>query len=351
MRFVHDSLPQRIRFASGRAAEQLAAEIDDLGAQRVMVIAGEFERELAQSIAADAPVALWHHEVAPHVPVAIAERARRAAAEHDVDALVCVGGGSTTGLAKAVALTSGLPIVAVPTTYAGSEATNIWGLTDGDVKTTGVHARVLPRTIIYDAELTLTLPVELSVASGLNAVAHCVDSFWAPRADPINAAGAADGLRLLAAGLRGVVKDPSDLAGRELLLQGAYASAVAFASAGSGLHHKICHVLGGMFNLPHAETHAIVLPHVLALNGAAAPSLERRIADALSSDTATAGLAALRDDIHAPSALRDHGMPEAGIEPATEAILPQVPPKNPADIDRAGLVALLRAAWAGEDPR
>jgi hypothetical protein len=159
--------------------------------------------------------------------------------------IVCRRRGSTTGLAKAVALTTRIPIVAVPTTYAGSEATNVWGLTENATKTTGVDDRVLPAAVVYDAELTLSLPVALSVASGLNALAHCVDSLWAPRADPINQALAAEGIRALADGLPRIAGDPSDLAGRETALYGAYLAAVSFASAGSGLHHKICHVLGG----------------------------------------------------------------------------------------------------------
>jgi maleylacetate reductase len=277
----------------------------------------------------------------------VAARARAVAARDDVDALVCVGGGSTTGLAKAVALTTGLPIVAVPTTYAGSEATTVWGLTEGGRKTTGVDDRVLPRTVVYDAALTATMPVALSVASGLNAVAHCVDSMWAPRADPVNAALAVEGVRALNAGLRRVVTDPTGLAGREQALYGAYLAAVAFASAGSGLHHKICHVLGGMFGLPHAQTHAVVLPHVLAFNGSSAPAAARRLADAFGAPSAGAGLATLMSTVDAPVSLREHGMPEDGIPAAVEAVLAAVPAGNPTPVTAENLTALLQAAWAG----
>jgi maleylacetate reductase len=350
MRFDHDTLAQRVRFASGGAAANLAAEVAELGATRLMVIAAEDERELAERIAAGLPVAHWHHEVAMHVPVEVAARAREQAAAHDVDALVSVGGGSTTGLAKAVALTTGLPVVAVPTTYAGSEATNVWGLTENARKTTGTDPRVLPRTIVYDAALTLTLPVALSVASGLNALAHCVDSMWAPRTDPINQALAAEGIRALHIGLPAVVADPRDLDGREHALYGAHLAAVAFASAGSGLHHKVCHVLGGMFDLPHAQTHAVVLPHVLAFNAPAAPDAEQRIAAAFGASSATAGLAGLRARLDAPRALRDYGMTEAGIGPAAEAVVAAVPPGNPTPVTIPNITALLRAAWEGADP-
>jgi maleylacetate reductase len=350
MRFDHDTPAQRVRFASGGAADNLAAEVKELGASRLMVIAAEHERDLAHRIADGLPVAHWHHEVAMHVPVEVASRAREQAAAHEVDLLVSVGGGSTTGLAKAVALTTGLPIVAVPTTYAGSEATNVWGLTENARKTTGVDPRVLPRTIVYDASLTLSLPVELSVASGFNALAHCVDALWAPRADPINQALAGEGIRALAVGLPAVHGDPGAVSGREHALYGAYLSAVAFASAGSGLHHKICHVLGGMFDLPHAQTHAVVLPHVLVLNLPNAPEAEVRIARAFDTTSAYAGVARLRDTLDAPRALRDYGMEESGIAAAAPAILDVVPPGNPTPVTLSTLTRLLHNAWEGAEP-
>jgi maleylacetate reductase len=355
MRFVHDTLPQRVAFGSGEAAANLSREIANLGATRVMLIAAKAEADLADTIAVGIPMALRHDDVVMHVPVEVAERARTAAASSDVDVLVSVGGGSTTGLAKAIALTTGLPIIAVPTTYAGSEATPVWGLTEGAKKTTGTDNRVLPRVVIYDAALTMSLPVDMSVASGLNALAHCVDSMWAPNADPINAAFAAEGIRSLAAGLPKVVADPMDLDGREQALYAAYLSATAFASAGSGLHHKICHVLGGKYNLPHAQTHATVLPYVLAFNGPAAPDAERRIAvafpgDGLGAASALDGLVALKQELNAPHALADYGFTEESIPEAAQAILPSVPPSNPRPVSAEDLRTLLRAAWSGADP-
>jgi maleylacetate reductase len=263
---------------------------------------------------------------------------------------VSVGGGSTTGLAKAVAMTTGLPIVAVPTTYAGSEATNVWGLTEGETKTTGVDNAVLPRTIVYDATLLTTLPSDLTVASGINALAHCVDAMWGPRADPIDQALAGEGIRGLAAGLPQVAADGSSIDGIERTLYGAYLAAVSFASAGSGMHHKICHVLGGMFNLPHAQTHAVVLPHVLAFNAPNAPEAERRIAAGFGSATANTGLAALRKAVDAPVALKDYGMPEEGIAKAVAPILAAVPANNPTPVNDDNVAALLRAAWEGALP-
>jgi maleylacetate reductase len=350
MSFVHESRSQRVRFDFGQARAAVAEEVGRLGSARVMVIAGGSARPLADSIAASLPVALRHEEIVSHVPAAVADRARAAAAEAEVDVLVCVGGGSTTGLAKAVALTSGLPIVAVPTTYAGSEATAVWGLTEDGRKTTGVDARVLPASVVYDAALTLSLPVETTVASGLNGLAHCVDAMWGPRADPIDRAFAAEGIRALAAGLPLAAARPAGREGRELALYGAYVSGLAFSSAGSGLHHKICHVLGGTYGRPHAPTHAIVLPHVLALNAPSAPDAERRIAVALGAHTALGGLRELRRALDAPRALRDLGFEEADIPAAAEAILPAVPPNNPAPVTHDTLRRLLTAAWNGDEP-
>lgn len=348
--FVHDTLGQRVRFATGGAAEALAAEVEAVGAHRVVVLAAPAEAELAARVTRGLPVVRVHDEVVMHVPVAVAQRARAVVEEVGGDLLVSIGGGSATGLAKAVALTSGLPVVAVPTTYAGSEATDVWGLTDDGRKTTGSDPRVLPRCVVYDATLTTSLPVDLSVASGLNALAHCVDSLWAPRADPINAALAAEGARVLARALPTVVEDGDDLTGREQALYGAYLAAVAFASAGSGLHHKICHVLGGLHDLPHAATHAIVLPHVLALNAPAAPEAEARLAAAFGSPTALAGLAALRRRVGAPRSLRDLGFDAAQVPATVEAVLDVVPPSNPTTITRPVLERLLADALEGAEP-
>lgn len=351
MEFVHDTLGQRVRFGSGKAAVMLASEIEERGAERAMVIAAPAEQELAARVTAAVPVAVRCDEVVMHVPVDVADRACHSAMAGDADLLISVGGGSTTGLAKAVALRTGLPIVSVPTTYAGSEATNVWGLTEGARKTTGSDLKVLPKAVIYDAELTLSLPVEMSVASGLNALAHCVDSMWAPRTDPINQALAAEGIRALSEGLPRVANSPRGLAGRELVLYAAYVSAVAFASAGSGLHHKICHYLGGAFNLPHAQTHSVVLPYVLAINAPVAPEAERRIATAFGAGDALSGLAALREELDAPRALRDYGLKRDQLHDAAIALVEVVPDSNPRPLSAADLEALLEAAWAGTEPR
>lgn len=347
--FSYDALPGRVVFGAGVARAELAAEIDRLDAKRILLVATDAEEPLARGLAApfeDRVVAVFT-AVRPHVPVAVAEAARALAGSVSADAILSVGGGSTTGTAKAVALTSGLPIIAVPTTYAGSEVTPVWGLTEAARKTTGTDRRVLPRTVVYDPELTLSLPADLSAASGLNAMAHCVEAFWAPRRNPISSLAAEEGVRALAAGLPAVTADPGDLDARSDLLYGAYLAGTAFAVAGSGLHHKICHVLGGAFDLPHALTHAIVLPHVLAFNAPGAPDAVRRIGMALGSDDAVAALRDLAAGLGIPAGLRALGMSEDQVDEAAGLVEGTVPADNPIPVDRAALRHLIHSAWAG----
>ncbi|WP_028281158.1 maleylacetate reductase [Arthrobacter sp. H5] len=347
LNFEHTTLGQRVLFGAGKAGAFLAAEVARLGARRAMVISSASEALRLKDVTAQIDVTLHYDDVAPHVPVERAEKARAAAVAHGIDLLVCAGGGSATGLAKAVALTLRLPIIAIPTTYAGSEATNMWGLTEASRKTTGIDNAVLPVAVVYDAELSVGLPMELSIASGLNALAHGVDSMWGPRADPINAALAAEGIRALNRALPAIKTNPEDLAGREQALYGAYLAAVAFASAGSGMHHKICHTLGGAYNLPHAQTHAAVLPHVLAFKGPFAPEAEARIAAAFNSTSAVEGLSSLRETLEAPPALKDYGFAETDIPDAVDLILPTIPDTNPRTVNGEDLERLLRAIHSG----
>jgi maleylacetate reductase len=255
--------------------------------------------------------------------------------------LLAIGGGSTVGAAKAVAMTARLPIVAVPTTYAGSEITPIWGLTEEGRKKTGVDPAVLPRVVIYDPALTATLPPELAAASGFNALAHAVEAMWAPARNPVSTAVAGEAVERLAKGLR--TGDPAEL------LCGAWLGSSAFAVAGSGLHHKLCHVLGGTFGLPHARTHAVVLPHVLAFNAPGAPDAASRVGRALGVDDAVAGLRALADAHGIPRGLRTLGMPESAVAEAAALTEPAVPADNPVPVADGAMLRLVRAAWSGSD--
>lgn len=346
--FDHATSPQRVLFGAGRALEHIGTAVAELEAQRILLVAGDSATGLGDAIAVATPVVARIRDIVQHVPLRNAMDAVAVAVRDDADLIVAVGGGSAMGLAKIVARETGLPIVAVPTTFAGSEATDVWGVTEDGRKTTGADPRVLPAVVVYDAELSSTLPARLAVASGMNAVAHAVDGFWAPRADPINRALGAEGLRALVPGLRSLAVDPADLRAREQTLYGAYLAAVAFASAGSGMHHKICHALGGTFDLPHAQTHSVVIGHVAAFNSAAAPDAAERINAALGSATPGSGLFALRRELGAPGSLRELGFEASAIPEAAELILPSIPPSNPRAVTRLDLEDLLRAAWAGD---
>ncbi|MGP6174090.1 maleylacetate reductase [Corynebacterium sp. A21] len=351
--FTHRTLGQAVHFGRGEASRYAAEEVAGHDAQRVMLIASEREAELAAAVVKEIKIALTWDDVIQHVPVDLAQRATEAAREAGIDLIISVGGGSTTGLAKGIALETGIPVIAVPTTYAGSEATNVWGLTAEATKTTGVDDKVLPATVIYDADLVATLPMGLAVASALNAMAHCVDSLWAPRADPINQVNALEGARSLAAALRRIHADPEDIDARGEAFYGCYLAAVSFASAGSGLHHKLCHVLGGTFDLPHAETHAIVLPHVLAFNEPAVPELAERLNRALTGgdshpEGAVGALAELYREVGAPRALLDVGFTAAGIPDAVRRTLAAVPASNPVTATEENLTQLLHNALSGE---
>ncbi|WP_374197701.1 maleylacetate reductase [Rhodococcus sp. BP-110] len=346
--FDHRTPAQRVLFGRGGAVDNVATALDSLSATRVFVIADSFAADLADGIAARVPVVARIDGVTQHVPVADGNAAVARARDEAVDAIVSIGGGSATGLAKFVARDTSIPVIAVPTTFAGSEATDVWGQTEGDRKTTGSDPRVLPVAVVYDAMLFASLPRSLTSASGLNAVAHAVDGFWAPRADPINVAWGTEGLRALVTGLRATIADADDLDARDSMLYGAYLAAVAFASAGSGLHHKICHVLGGAFSLSHADTHGVVLPYVVDFNAASALDAARRVSDALGGAPAARGLYDLGRGLEAAKSLRELGMPESGIDLAVERVLPLAPPSNPRPVTGPDLRTLITAAWAGE---
>lgn len=284
-----------------------------------------------------------------HVPVETANAACEFAQAAGADLCVAIGGGSTTGLAKAIALRSSLPILTVPTTYAGSEMTPTWGLTEEGVKRTGRDPRVLPRTTLYDPELTLTLPPALSGTSGINAIAHCVESLYSDKANPLISLMAEDGIRALGKSLRRIVQDPADLEARSDALYGAWLSGITLGSVGMALHHKLCHTLGGTFNLPHAQTHTIVLPHAMAYNAQAAPEAMSRVARALGASDAVQGMVDLIAAIGAPTALKDIGMPEDGIEQAVELATTN-PYYNPAPVRKDALRRLLRNAYEGRQP-
>lgn len=346
--FVYDALPMRVAFGAGKLAA-LPEEVERLGWKRVLVLSTPEQRDLAERVAAllgDRAVGVFD-QARMHVPVETLAEAVVVARELDVDGCVAAGGGSTVGLGKGLALRAGLPVLSVPTTYAGSEMTPIWGLTEGGRKLTGRDRNVLPVTVLYDPELTHGLPVAGSVTSGLNAIAHAMEALYAPDGSPVVGAMAEQGVRDLAQALPAVVADPADPEARARALQGAWLCGATLGATTMGLHHKLCHVLGGMLDLPHAETHSVVLPHVAAFNLPAAPDTAIALGRALGSDDPAGALFALASDLDAPSRLADLGVARGDLAGVADEVLAN-PYSNPRPVGRAVLESLLLAAWGGE---
>ena len=348
--FIYHGLPSRVIFGAG-SLDQLEREIGALGATRAIVLSTPQQRAQADALAArlGPRIAGVYAEAVMHVPVETARAARDFAARVGADCAIALGGGSTIGLGKAIALETPLPIIAIPTTYAGSEMTPIYGLTKDGVKKTGRDLRVLPKTVIYDPALTTSLPPALSLTSGINAIAHAAEGLYAQDANPINGLMAEEGIRALGQGLPRVMRQADDLAARSDCLYGAWLCGAVLGSIGMALHHKLCHTLGGTFNLPHAETHTIVLPHVLAYNREAAPDAMRRIARALHADDAGQGVFDLARDHGAPTALKDLGVSASDLDIALDLALKH-PYWNPRPVERTPLRALLEAAFDGRRP-
>ena len=355
--FTYDQFPARIVFGVGRLAE-VGAEVERLGGQRAMLISDWATADAAADITGQlgGRLALAWDEVAQHVPVDLAERARAAATEAAVDCVVCIGGGSSTGLAKALALSHGVPIVAVPTTYAGSEQTAIYGLTGGRHKQTGKNPIVVPKTVVYDPVLTVGLPPNVTGPSAFNALAHSVEALYAPGNNPVTSALALEGVRAIHDSLPTVMASPSDLDARGTLLYGAYLSGIALGTTSTGLHHKLCHVLGGRFNLVHADAHSVILPHAIAFNAPALPAEMARLADALDAhggdpaaalwDLAVASNVPTRlaDLKGSDGLLRREDLPGAAHAAAEEITV------NPRPVDEADLFGLLERAFEGARP-
>jgi alcohol dehydrogenase class IV len=284
-----------------------------------------------------------------HVPIETAREAREVAGRLGADCAVAIGGGSTTGLGKAIALDSGLPIIAIPTTYAGSEMTPVYGITEGGLKKTGKDARVVPRAVIYDPELTLSLPAAMSLTSGINAIAHSAEGLYSADRNPVIDFMARDGIAALGRALPAICKNPQDLQARTDAFYGAWLCGIVMGSVGMALHHKLCHTLGGTFNLPHAQTHTAVLPHALAYNAPAAPEAMAKIAQALGGASGPAAVFDLAKSNGAAVALRDLGLKEADLDKACDiAVQNQYP--NPRSLDRAALRQLFQNAWEGVRP-
>lgn len=349
--FNYIALPAKVNFGSGTLSS-VADEVRALGCRRALLLSTPeqrdsievFRRQLGELVAG------VFAEATMHTPVEVTERAMAMQAEVRADCTVALGGGSTIGLGKAIALRTDLPQVVIPTTYAGSEATPIIGQTENGVKTTQRSLRVLPEVIVYDVDLTLTLPVRLSVTSGFNAIAHAVEGLYARDANPVISMLAEDGVRALIKALPAICADPRDRDARSDALYGAWACGTTLGAVGMALHHKLCHTLGGTFDLPHADTHTVVLPHAIAYNAAAAPEAMARLARATGTQDVAGGIWRLAKSLGAPTSLAELGMPRAGIERALELALAN-PYWNPAPLEPARLRRLLEDAYDGSPPQ
>lgn len=348
--FVHEVLPGRVVFGVGSVAG-LAEELDRLGSARALLIteAG------GKAVGDDAAERLGDRMVAriggvrQHVPAEDVDAAFELVATHPIDALVAIGGGSAIGLAKALAATLAVPIVAVPTTYSGSELTAYYGITGGGHKRTRRDPRVQPTVVIYDPELTVGLRPPVTAASGMNALAHCVEALYAQDASPIAMLLAEESIRALARGIPGSVADPENLDARSDALYGAYLAGAVLGMTTIALHHKLAHVVGGSYNLPHAPTHSALLPHVAAFNAPAAPEAMRRIAAALGAADAPGGIYDLAVAVGAPTSLADLGMDSTRLAEAAE-LTAEGTWWNPRPVTAEGVLEILRSAYAGVRP-
>jgi maleylacetate reductase len=348
--FLYTGLPGRVLFGSG-TVDKVADEIRLLSCKRALVLSTRQQVGLAEDLAArlgDLCVGTFT-QATMHTPVEVTEQALSVVRKQRADCTVALGGGSTTGLGKAIAVRANLAQIVVPTTYAGSEATPILGETESGLKTTRRTLKVLPQVIVYDVDLTLTLPVSLSVTSGMNAIAHAVEALYSPDANPVVSLLAKDGIASLARALPAIVREPVNRDARSDALYGAWLCGVCLGSVGMALHHKLCHVLGGSFNLPHAETHAIVLPHAVAYNEPAARDVLRQVAEMLGAPTAADALFNLSQRLGAPTALKELGMPLEGIETAADLAVAS-PYPNPRPLERKGIRKLLDDAYHGHRP-
>ncbi|MGX5850631.1 maleylacetate reductase [Mesorhizobium sp. PL10] len=348
--FIYNGQPARVIFGSGTTST-LPEEVERMGLQRVLVLATPPQEadafRLAKSIGERA--AGVYAKATMHTPVSVTEDAMRVVAELNVDGLVAVGGGSTTGLAKAIALRTDLPQIVAPTTYAGSEMTPILGETKDGAKITQSSPKVLPEVVIYDVELTMTLPAAMSGTSGMNAIAHAVEALYARESNPVVSLMAKEAIGALADSLPIIALRPQDPEARWKALYGAWLCGICLGSVGMALHHKLCHTLGGTFDLPHAETHTIVLPHALAYNAPAIPTVIDNLRSVLKADPAMA-LYDLAGQIGAKRALSDIGMPQSGIDIATDRALAN-PYWNPRPLERGPIRELIARAYAGEPPQ
>ncbi len=348
--FVYNAAPGRVVFGHGTIA-QAGAEMERLGLKRALVLSTPQQQADAQRLAGmlGGKSAGTYAKATMHTPLDITEEAMQLAQSLKIDCTIALGGGSTTGLGKAIAYRTDLPQIVIPTTYAGSEMTDILGETKQGLKTTVRDPKILPEVVIYDVDLTLGLPVALSATSGMNAIAHAVEAVYAKDKNPVISLMSVEGIRALAKALPIIVKSPQDKEARSDALYGAWLCGVALGAISMSLHHKLCHVFGGSFDLPHAETHTVILPHATAFNEGAVPDLLAPVAQALGAQKAGQGLYDLALKLGAPIRLADIGMKADGLDRAAD-IATQAPYWNPRPFTREDIRNVMQGAFDGVRP-
>ncbi len=346
--FTFEAQGSRVVFGGG-CIVQLEGELDRLGAQRVMIVSTPGRTGLVDSVkrSAGARIPEIFDGAMPHVPEDTAKTSLKIATDSRIDCILTLGGSSAIGVAKAIALSLPIPIVAVPTTYGGSEMTPIWGLTREGQKATGRNSRVQPKVVIYDSDLTLDLPPRVSACSGLNAIAHCIESLYAPDANSLSSLAGVEGIRLLVSALPRIAASPGDSEARSDALKGAWLGGFALGTVQMGLHHKLCHTLGGAFNLPHADTHAVLLPYTTAYNRDDAATAMHAAAASFGAEDAPSAVLALAREVQAPLSLREIGMNAGDLDKAADLSVQHQYP-NPRPVTRDAIRDLLSAAYEGD---
>ncbi|MGM4916266.1 maleylacetate reductase [Tardiphaga sp. 813_E8_N1_3] len=348
--FTFSGLPTRVIFGSG-TIEAIGSEVERLDKKRAFIVCSEPQKregERLGQLLGNACVDVYSGAVL-HTPVRVTKDAIRATTGAASDCVVSIGGGSAIGLGKAIALRLGIPQICVPTTYAGSEMTPILGQMEDGEKKTLTDPTILPKTVIYDIELTKSLPARLSAASGLNAIAHAAEALYAQNCNPIVSMLAQEGIAALVRSLPRIMADLKDDLGRSDALYGAWLCGVCLGSVGMALHHKLCHVVGGSFDLPHAETHAILLPHALAYNLEAAPAALEALRVATGANDPTKRIYDLSRSFGLPASLSEIGFGEENIERAATLALKNSY-WNPRRFDESSIRDILRAACDGRAP-
>ncbi|KAL7941926.1 hypothetical protein V8C42DRAFT_163881 [Trichoderma barbatum] len=341
---------QRVLFGED-SLSKLPSELSKLGCTKPLILTTPTKAFYVDDVAKllNGQIAGSFTRVTMHTPKEVTEEALEHSISVDADCIVSIGGGSAVGLGKTLFVRTGLPHICIPTTYSGSEMTPIVGQTENRIKVTHVDRKAIPAVVIYDVNLTLTLPTNISATSGLNAMAHAVEALYAQNSNPITSTFAIKGIQTLATSLPRIMHNPKDIAARSDALLGAWLCGKCLAGASVSLHHKLCHILGGTFNLPHAETHAIILPHALAYIAPSIPNVMKELAAIIpdSDGNAVNGLNRLLFKLGITYSLKDLGMKATDIELAVEMLL-QKPFWSPKPVESDAIRELLRRACEGE---